>query len=391
MKKNTDPTHPAPLAIDSENHRETALDGVRGLASLAVVLYHFTLVSGLRDMPGKAKWLGKLFSVGWIGVDVFFVLSGFLITSILAAKKDSLHFKRAFYARRLFRVVPLYFVFLVLYLTLVPRLLAAHPQTAALAESIKLARSRQGWLWTYTANLWMALRNQGIGGALEPVWSLCVEIQFYLLWPFLIRLLPAQTLKKAIVACLLALPACRLGLLLVGVHPRTIYFLTITRMDPILVGTFLALLRQDHASYERWRSVSGQLLALAIAALGILFLLGRGINEQSKITVILGYSVLAACSGCFVLAAFTGSQTPLFRRVLAFAPFRSAGKHSYAIYLYNLPAFLIATAWLKGKPLPIFATAFTAVLILAGASWVLIEKPCLGLRRAFPWNPRPKE
>ena len=149
-----------------------ALDGLRGIAILLVLIHHLTIY---RPEGGLDSWIAAVPLFGWCGVNLFFVLSGFLITGILLDTRDSPVFYRSFFARRVLRIFPLYYGVLFLGFVLAPLLL---PMPDAYGR-------HQLWLWTYLANFAMPF---GKGEpAFSHFWSLCVEEQFYLVWPFLVR------------------------------------------------------------------------------------------------------------------------------------------------------------------------------------------------------------
>jgi peptidoglycan/LPS O-acetylase OafA/YrhL len=377
-----------------ENTRLSTLDGLRGAASLAVVIYHFARVAGLPELEGSGKWLGRLLATGWIGVDVFFVLSGFLITSILLEKPGAPNYYKAFFARRLLRVVPLYWVFLALYLSLGPWFLSFAPATEPLKQSIERSRDQLPWLWSYTGNLWMVATKQLLEGALQPVWSLCVEIHFYLAWPFLIRAVPRRTLAKILVVALIALPLLRVGLLAAHLPARSIYFLTFTRLDPIIVGTLVAIARKEPRARNWLAGNAHQGSLLGLSLLGLLWLLGRGIDELSTLTVVGGYSIIAVASGALLVAALDGPSSALLSRVLASPPLRMAGELSYAVYLFNLPVFTAIALLLPPPqrapllhPLALLGLTLPVLFGMAKVSALVIERPSMGLRRWFPWYP----
>jgi peptidoglycan/LPS O-acetylase OafA/YrhL len=377
------------------NERLPALDGLRGAASLAVVIYHFARVAGLPELEGSGKWLGRLLATGWIGVDVFFVLSGFLITSILLEKTEAPNYYKAFFARRLLRVVPLYWIFLALYLTLGPWLLSFAPATEPLRQSVERSREQWPWLWSYTGNLWMVATKELLEGALQPVWSLCVELHFYLVWPFLLRFVPRRALVKVLVGLLVGLPLLRMGFLALHVPARSIYFLTFTRLDPILVGTLVALGMKEPRLRDWMRRRANHSGVLAASLLGVLWVLGRGIDELSILTVVAGYSVIAVASGALLIGALEGSPRSLLSSVLSSPPLRAAGELSYAVYLFNLPVFT-AIALLLPSPhsaplmMPAALLAITLPILfgMAKVSAVTIERPSMKLRRLFPWSTR---
>lgn len=170
----------APSATQREPLAAThfaALDGLRGCAVLAVVLLHAT--SSLQHpatIAGGA--IKKLFSCGWIGVDLFFVLSGFLITGILVDAKGRPRYFRTFYWRRSLRILPLYYGLLVVLFVIAPAVAGPAWRAGALPSS------GQAWYWLHLQNF-VSLRNE-TAGYLGNLWSLAIEEQFYLVWAPLI-------------------------------------------------------------------------------------------------------------------------------------------------------------------------------------------------------------
>ncbi len=151
-----------------------ALDGIRGLAILLVLCLHFGVAADFpsRSQMALGRWLDRLFYTGWSGVDLFFVLSGFLITSILLKSRQQPAYYRRFYARRSLRILPLHFTALVLLLVILPRLFPT-----LMAPLLGDALTHQAWYWTLTLNLAMAFGVVGDGSALAHYWTLAIEEQ----------------------------------------------------------------------------------------------------------------------------------------------------------------------------------------------------------------------
>src|SRR5579862_7894518 len=160
------------MATASRSTHYPALDGLRGVAILSVMVEHLAP----RLLAGG----------GWVGVDLFFVLSGFLITGVLLDGKDDPHRGRTFYVRRALRIFPLYYATLAL-ITFGP-----------LAKALALGLSAQtlGWYWIYGTNWQIALGMAHIGGPIAYFWSLAVEEQFYLIWPLIIWHTQPKTAKR---------------------------------------------------------------------------------------------------------------------------------------------------------------------------------------------------
>ena len=175
-------------ATRASTSRVPALDGLRGIAVLLVLIHHFSGIpaAGLGVPTGfYREWL-RFATIGWAGVDLFFVLSGFLITSILYdAKGPALAFFKNFYARRALRIFPVYYVLVVFMLFLLPWIIPGEE-----AASAKL-RDNQLWLWFYLRNIQSLADFQsliGTGHLVGHLWSLAVEEQFYLVWPMVVLL-----------------------------------------------------------------------------------------------------------------------------------------------------------------------------------------------------------
>src|SRR6266516_878844 len=171
-----------------------ALDGLRGVAILLVVACHF--VSNLKISAEGPAWIAvALAQAGWSGVDLFFVLSGFLITGILVDAKGSPSYFKAFYVRRALRILPAYYGFLLVIFVLLPGL------HLGAGSNYMLARQHQGWYWLHLTNVMMALGEAGRGQYPSTLfWSLAVEEQFYFIWPAIVALCSVRTLRKVCIA-----------------------------------------------------------------------------------------------------------------------------------------------------------------------------------------------
>src|SRR5882762_4814287 len=174
--------------------RIPVLDGLRGIAILLVMVYHFWFYG---FAFGRQTILERMYShtagVGWIGVDLFFVLSGFLITGILYDSRNDPHYYRVFYARRTIRIFPLYYAFLALFCGIVPMALGFlhHPEVAPSHDST----TAKLFVWSYTLNWYEGFKGFSIVSAsLQHFWSLSIEEQFYLAWPFLVLTLTRRRL-----------------------------------------------------------------------------------------------------------------------------------------------------------------------------------------------------
>lgn len=356
--------------------RVEALDGVRGIAIVAVVLMHGAIFGMVR--PDIARhFVTRTLQLGWAGVDLFFVLSGFLITGILLRSKERPHYFRNFYARRALRIFPLYYAFLVVVLFVLPR-----ASSATAAEKVPYFLYLQNFAW-----LWPGEAHHDI--VRSTTWSLAVEEQFYLVWPAAVLLTSRRTLVA--VCSVMLVGAIALRLLLLGAEVPFVYFLTPCRCDGLAAGALLALLPAPPAWCGRL------LLAAGAAGLGLTaWATGSSLpidNPGMQRWGIL--AALPAAVGTMVLARGDGWVAAICRNGLL----RSFGKYSYCIYLVHVLAIeQVIELWIAFArshpgaldPVPglVILVLFLAMCVpcvwFAGfASWHLFEKHFLGWKRFF--------
>ena len=347
-------------------------DGLRGLAILSVLIGH----SGFLEALPHAGML----EYTRFGVDLFFVLSGFLITGILTDSRGSQHYFRNFYARRALRIWPLYY--LVLFVAFVVAPLFA-PSMRPTAVSVWPA------FVFYVQNIVFAYRSTYPFG-LGATWSLAVEEQFYLTWPVLVFLLKKRTL--AIVSVLLAVMSLSLRLFfhVHGAPVGFVHFFTLSRLDSIAFGSLAALwLRSPSCTFVRWRTRAYQFLGLGVAGT----ILARVLMHRNSSTV--GYTFLAfAFTGLLGISLASDPRSSLLGRSLSAGWLRYIGRISYGIYLLHYPLFILwarfigslgfyQTHKLAGN-LAGFAGQIALATIAASISWRFFEEPILRLKELFP-------
>jgi peptidoglycan/LPS O-acetylase OafA/YrhL len=361
-----------------------ALDGVRGVAILLVVVHTFAGVA--RDGGGFGVELIRALALpGWSGVQLFFVLSGFLITGVLLDGLGSPSFFRTFYVRRVLRIFPLYYSVLVVALLVVPHLGRFPTWSAA-------ALAHPWWYWTYTSN-WANPFGIGIVG-LSHFWSLAVEEQFYLLWPVIVFVMARRRLVIVCAAVIAATPLVRLALIVGGFPPLAAYEFTIARWDALAAGALLTMLLRD-ASGRRWLSLWMPIVArVSLAALIAVLLLAHGFGPSMPPVAVVGQSVVAALSAwmIYLVAAPGTALADRAQRAMSADWLRSLGKYSYAIYVFHLPIHVAGDAILgdainSGSPgvravrlVSYLAGAFGLSVVAAIISWRVLEKPCLDLK-----------
>ena len=198
---------------------------IRGLAILLVLIYHFTLQLSGRDIITRV--IVKVTSAGWCGVDLFFVLSGFLITGILADSKGAPQRSRNFYARRALRIFPLYYLTLAI-------IFASLPLVARHFSGVESLDGTWGWLGLYATNLLVAIRGSWF--PLSHFWSLAVEEHFYLFWPAVVFRFGRVTTMKVCIAVVVLAGFLRICLVARGAVLAA-YCLTPCRVDSLAIGT----------------------------------------------------------------------------------------------------------------------------------------------------------
>jgi peptidoglycan/LPS O-acetylase OafA/YrhL len=386
---------PAPTAPDEAlgaTLRRTipALDGLRGVAILSVVA-HQLCIDGYPShrLIRLALWPCQS---GWVGVQLFFVLSGFLITGILLDTRSAENYWSSFFARRVLRIFPLYYALLVGTFVIAPRLLDL--PAAALDQ-----HRHQAWYWLYVAN-W---RFFG-GGAVDSLghcWSLAVEEQFYLLWPVAVRLLGGRGLVRLCVVVVVGSLLLRLGLRLGGASPDLVYELLPCRADALALGALAAIAVRRAG----WLSVIeprlGRLAAATFALLAAVAVASGGLVRTHVVTQTIGYTVVAVASAVVIVGATLATARGGGRFAALSSPIlRSYGRYSYGIYVWHLPLHLFVTRKLiaprlAGLSQPGFAGLQLGYLV-AGAlgllavghlSYRVVEKPFLDRKRLFASRP----
>jgi peptidoglycan/LPS O-acetylase OafA/YrhL len=377
------------LAPSAHNHL-SGLDGMRGIAVLLVLVYHFT--SNYTDeFIGKHSFTSLLYqfpNVGWCGVDVFFVLSGFLITGILCDAKGAPQYFLNFYMRRVLRIFPLYYGFLLVLFVFVPRV-------TPFPQDIRDHIGEQVWFWGYGMNLYYAMPSHLLldGLGLQHFWSLAVEEQFYLIWPFVIFFSSSKTAIRISIFCIVSALAFRLLLVADHANPLAIYNLTAGRTDGLAVGALCALAVRFSAKIGRVLKMAGLATILSILGLLVILLL-RGWSWDDPVMETVGISLVSFFSGGILLL----SLDPKSNRVswlLSCPILTTFGFYSYAIYVFHFPLRVEFDKWfpveklsfhLHSLSLGLAAYVLCSTLVsfvVAVLSWHLYEKHFIKLKKYF--------
>lgn len=336
-----------------------SLDGLRCVAILPVVWHHAT-----------PRPLGGIAGKGAVGVDLFFALSGFLITALLLREKRERGGVRlgAFYARRSLRIFPLYYLVLLGYVAHALTL----PSTAAMVQHFWRSLPYHA---TYTAN-WLVDYAVPHDVMFAFSWSLCVEEQFYCLWPVLVALAPRRALPALVMASALAIDLLAEHGALSGLLPTGSLRLRVVTSfaSPIGLGSLLALLLDSAQGFELTRRALGARAAAPAILVANVLLLTLPVTPYWLLSV-----GLAALVGAVVIRPDHGLSWLLDRPVL-----RWVGGLSYAAYLLHVTALGLVRHLLPGwreQAWLVFSAGLPLTLLLAWGAHVAVERPLLGLRR----------
>jgi peptidoglycan/LPS O-acetylase OafA/YrhL len=328
-----------------------ALDGLRGIAILMVFAYHYRGSIGIR-----------VCNFGWSGVDLFFVLSGFLITGILCDTRSDPGYYKKFYARRALRIFPVFYLF-----AAVMFLIGSHWKLIDLSLLFYV-----GWpvelIWPGTASTAFPIYH---------LWSLSVEEQFYMFWP----LLMARVRRSVVLCVVLFAIALLLRILIVirGINGGWAYCFLPCRMDGLAVGAAIALL---------WRSGWKQKLqdwaipGFTVASLGLLAVLfsRHTVHQSDSIVQTVGFSLIALTYGALLILALAHPK------IFSMSILRMFGKYSYAMYLFHLPLIAVFEPMKPRLHFAYVPFCLLANLALAALSFHFLEQPILRLKKHFSYS-----
>ena len=379
-------------SIPSFGRRIQSLDALRGLAIIAVVLYHATPDQATGGI--LSEFVVSLRSCLWTGVDMFFVLSGFLITRILLETRNRPRYFSVFYARRFLRIFPLYYLFIVTVIFGGAIFAGLFSRFSFLAESESYQRLWQGqvWLWLYLHNFVQAAGPSRLPG-MGHLWSLAVEEQFYLVWPLVIWLAPRQRIG-ILIATLFAIGfLVRLTFSLNGLPPWAIMHLTPFRLDSLLVGSAIAVIGRD-ANWNAIAKTCRRYLFAVAASVILLVWLWRGTFDWGDPVVQrYGFISFSLFAGCIVHWFIERDKNyapfgPLQSKDGASKVLHAWGKYSYAIYVFHMPVIHAMKKCCSQLPFGLNGTleVFLSALVsfsLAYLSWHLYEKHWLKLKPAY--------
>lgn len=363
--------HTAPARPFRRLGQVPALDGLRGVAVLLVVVSHTALLT----IPGafgiSFTNINRIVRGGFFGVDIFFVLSGFLITSLLLREQVNdgrIRFGN-FYARRALRLLPALVV-----------LLFAHAVYAAVTGLPADAEVNTVWsALLYVLNWRAAFSSAPLALGMGHLWSLAVEEQFYLVWPAVLVLFFGLRRRASFVSALLIT-----AIVVVVVHRALVwgdgvwwippFIRTDTRADSLLVGVLLASL------WVRGRTPTRGLVPAAwIASVGLVVCIAFT-NQEASFVYRGGFTLFALLVAVVVLAAVDGRWPGC--RVLELGPLRLVGRVSYGLYLWHLPIFVAVDRYTTGWSASLRVLfAYGLTVLFTALSWRFVEQPALRLKK----------
>ena len=329
------------MTTEQEVHsrRVPALDGVRGLAILMVLGIHFLYAKIFPQPPPSIYSITHVLQFGWMGVDLFFVLSGFLITGILVDTKPSSNFFRSFYVRRILRIFPLYY--LVMFTALVT--LPIQRRVAWLAPAIPDQTSWISFL-LYFDNWWMPITGIFSTGYLGLFWSLAVEEQVYLFIPLLVFWLKPKSLVRVFVALCFVVLLLRLCIELKMPGSSFDFMSTIPRMDSLLWGGLGALVVRSADVWNRYQSKLPYIALFCTASVLVIDFPLHDFYSRGFYTQSIGFTLIAIGFTALLLLVYSSSlRAGYLDRTFQFSPLRSIGRYSYGMYVLH-PYVLILFA-----------------------------------------------
>jgi peptidoglycan/LPS O-acetylase OafA/YrhL len=364
-------SYPAKFRLKSIHYTSKAhlpqLDGIRGLAIILVLLNHlYTFV--------------PLAIIGWIGVDLFFVLSGFLITGILIDSRNKSGYYFIFLRRRILRIFPLYYFFLVLFFIIYPL------SNIHYIPNYKNLFSNQFWFWTYIQNLFFAFNGWPSNQMLDHFWSLAVEEQFYLFWPLIILNCSSKTVIKISVLLIISSVIVRN---IIHDDPFAVVF-TVCRLDSLSIGALCAIFIREYKKF-----LENHILKVAFFTSIILIaicLYTSNLRTTNIYFVRLGFTLFDIFFASVIILSFDGQIFKGFIKSFFSTTFlKFFGKYSYGIYVFHLPLYYLFYLnlvnlfrnFLSSEFLINFSASISLTIIICVVSiisYYMLERPFLLLK-----------
>lgn len=377
---------PERIQYDSLKHSE--LDGLRGIAVLLVLFWHLIYGPAItsNQLPDYFSIIKAipLLSLGWTGVDLFFILSGYLIGSSLLRYKGRKNGAINFAVRRVFRIMPLYLCLLGMYFVL-HKLDVLHEKNGITAWLLGSVQVPAGYFLVLANNIYLSSINSFGPAWLGVTWSLAVEFQFYIIIAFVVLLAPSRILPAIFIIIFTLAIAYRISIVFNG-NALGAYVLTIGRLDALFMGALLALIPAHKTGFQ----LGGKLTKVVSVTVVACFIVTCVIHYHDPRVFapsmqILGYTVIGLFyMGMFALTHFTGGKGLIYR-LATLKSLRWLGEVSYPVYLFHMPVYGL-TYYVLGYSspaatglsyLPVSALIIAVTLTLSASVHRCIEKPSI--------------
>ncbi|HMU94055.1 MAG TPA: acyltransferase [Anaerolineales bacterium] len=378
----------------ASEERFNELDGMRGIATILVISYHIFKRGDYFTTNAVLHFITSLTLYGWYALDTFFVLSGFLITGILLRTKEEKDYFKNFYVRRSLRVFPLYYFVLALILFLMPKL---DPDYVA-----EIPKALPYYLF-YQQNWFHFLTNVKGTEHLSVTWSLAIEEQFYLLFPFLVYFTRKETLAKVAGGIIFVSILARVlsAFLWTDVDQMTNFYFynTFTRFEEISFGILIAVA----FTYPDWKAKLSRIAMPVFLIAYPALLITEAVTSRSigiphpaygnvPLTVV-GYTLASVFAAALIVVLTTHDRMSFIRRFFRNKVLTFFGDHSYSIYLFHMPIGLTLLDYLwrndyRGWQIYFLyiGLTFGITIFISILTWNFLEKPMLGLKKYFEYK-----
>jgi peptidoglycan/LPS O-acetylase OafA/YrhL len=307
------------------------LDGMRGWAIIFVMIYHFSIpFQQAIPVNDFDLLIGKIFQMGWLGVDLFFVMSGFLITTILYNSTENKGYFKNFYVRRFLRIFPLYYGVLFLLLVALPFV------SDSFSQKTQVMQDNSIWFWTYLVNWRVAALGDFRGFQSGYMWSLAVEEQFYIFWPLVVYFFKKHLIKISLFFIIFSF-ILKLILLQLGVSAVSLYTMTFTHLDGLLLGGIIAVLSCNGQLNQKYKKLLFVMTVIATAIFILIILKDMSFIFYHKSVAFLGISALSVIFCYMLTKTISAKDSSLYYKLFSYKPIIKCGQLCYGLYLLHQP------------------------------------------------------
>jgi len=339
---------------------------MRGVAIFLVILVH---------LFRYYKWL----SFGWMGVDLFFVLSGFLITGILVDTRTNSGYYKNFLVRRILRIFPLYYFFLIVFFIGFP-LLSLHDHI----KYYSYLNSNQFWFWAYIQN-WLFVTDTTYPeiNIISHFWSLAIEEQFYIFWPIVIFFFSGRNLKLTCILLIVGSLLFRIYLYFQQASWIVIYESTFTRLDGLAIGSLIAILVREESGRKWLETWAFRILLVSAASIVSIIGITGNYYINNPLLQTVGYTLIDMFCGALLVVLVSSSSISFIKIIFKSRVLVFLGKYSYGLYVYHKPIYYFAeiylAQWILNREV-ISVIGIVLSVALAVISYRLLEAPFLRLK-----------